>query len=657
MSASLESKLKSWNKFVYEGILDSSVSYDIAESWKRCRKLNVNHLEGTGKQIRPQLLEEIMEKNKVLLEIARPIMNNLLNIVLESHFTLVLTDRDGHILEAIGDDVVRDRANNIRFIRGSIWTEEAVGTNAIGTCLAVDKPIQIVGAEHYCISHHLWTCSAAAIHNVDGEVIGCINMSGNCNEVHSHTLGIVVAAAFSIEKQIELLHSYELVESMFESISDGIIVVDRDFNIKKMNQGALSILEIDKKEAEWLDFHSLFQELNLDTIEEYTKKKKGVYFTDFNLYFKNRRIPCSANIVPIVLNNEITGFSLVLKEIKYLHKTVNKVTGNVATYTFDSIFTKDKKMLELIRLGKRMANYKGCILIEGESGTGKELFAHAIHNQSKRSKEPFVAVNCASLPRDLIESELFGYEKGAFTGALKEGKPGKFELANGGTIFLDEIGELPLELQAKLLRVVENLKVRRIGGNYEKPLDIRIIAATNRNLREEVQKKNFREDLYFRLNVFKIHIPPLRDRPDDILMCAEAFLNRLNQEHPQHRKRYSEEFIQELKIYNWPGNVRELQNSIERAYYLSDEEIIKPKYLLNLNENLAVEEIDKKIDSVEMVSIDSAIKHNIELMLKRCNGNVSEAALRLNMSRASLYRRIKKYDIELDCIRKSIMKI
>ncbi len=651
MGTSEEIRIQAWRRFVESGEIDSSVSRHIAESWKRCKVLRVNHEDGTGKKSDQQFVMELMKKNSVLLEIARPIMKNLLNIVIESHFSLVLTDSNGYILEAIGDEIVRDRANNIRFIAGTLWTEEAVGTNAIGTALAIDHPIQVVGAEHYCTSHHLWTCSAAPIHGVNGEIIGCLNMSGHYEAAYSHTLGIVVAAAFSIEKQLALLHSYELVEATFESISDGIIIVDRQLNIKKMNEGALKILGIKKGHISQLSFYSLFRELNLESINELFEKRKITYFTDLNLYYDSQRIPCSANMVPITIDNEITGFSFGFKEIKYLHKAVNKVTGNVATYTFESILTEDEAMQKLILMGKRMARHKSCILIEGESGTGKELFAHAIHNESPRTGGPFVAVNCASLPRDLMESELFGYEKGAFTGALKEGNPGKFELADGGTIFLDEIGELPLELQAKLLRVVENLKVRRIGGNFEKTLDIRIIAATNRDLFSEVQKKNFREDLYFRLNVFKLKIPPLRNRPRDILCCAQGFLNRLNQEHLQDQKFFSEGFVQLLTSHTWTGNVRELQNCIERAYYLCEDREIPSACFLNINRQAAVE---APMVEEGVISIEEATKHNIEAIIKQCGGDILEAANQLNMSRASLYRRIKKYKISLSQIRDNL---
>ncbi len=223
------------------------------------------------------------------------------------------------------------------------------------------------------------------------------------------------------------------------------------------------------------------------------------------------------------------------------------------------------------------------------------MFAHSIHNFSSRRKGPFIAINCAALPKDLVESELFGYEKSAFTGASKDGNPGKFELANKGTIFLDEIGELPLEIQSKLLRVLDNHTITRIGGNYERKLDVRVIAATNRNLNEEINKNNFRGDLYYRLNVFNVRLIPLRERPEDIELCADYFLQRLNDKNPGINKSFDKDFINSIVNYNWPGNVRELENVIQRAYYLSKDEIIKYSFIPEyINGNIKGEEIRNK---------------------------------------------------------------
>jgi transcriptional regulator with PAS, ATPase and Fis domain len=297
-------------------------------------------------------------------------------------------------------------------------------------------------------------------------------------------------------------------------------------------------------------------------------------------------------------------------------------------------------MNKIIDDAKKAALSDANVLIQGESGTGKELFAQSIHNYSKRENEPFVAVNCASIPKELMESEFFGYERGAFTGASKEGHVGKFELADGGTLFLDEIGELPLDMQSKLLRVLDNQRISRIGSHEEKKLNIRVIAATNRDLVEEITKKNFREDLYYRLNVMHIKLIPLRERPEDIQLLAQHFIARLN--HRQGKdKKFSAGYIQKLKIQNWPGNVRELQNAVERSYFLCEEEYLTEAYLFD---NILSNQRDFKSHE-KIIPMEEIEAQNIHTALKQCNGSVVKACKILGMSRATIYRKMKRYKI------------
>jgi len=267
---------------------------------------------------------------------------------------------------------------------------------------------------------------------------------------------------------------------------------------------------------------------------------------------------------------------------------------------------------------------------------GKELYAQSIHNESHRRNGPFIAINCSAIPKELFESELFGYESGSFTGAMKGGRPGKFELASGGTIFLDEIGEVPLEVQPKLLRVLDNNK---IGGTYERPLDVRVISATNRNLIEEVTKGSFRQDLYFRLNVINLRIPPLRNRREDILKLAKYFLKSLNEENNGMHKFFSHKFENRLMEYEWTGNVRELKNIIQRAYYMSEEEEIKGVILHSKDIKQVEEKASLNLKDVERESIVRALMFN--------DRNVLKAARDLNISKATIYRKIKAYSIDL----------
>ncbi len=270
----------------------------------------------------------------------------------------------------------------------------------------------------------------------------------------------------------------------------------------------------------------------------------------------------------------------LFKEIKEVHRFVTRMAGSQVRYVFeDIIHHRDSAMAEAVEMGRAAAASSLSVLITGESGTGKELFAQAIHSASARKKAPFVVIDCASMPRDLVESELFGYVEGAFTGALKGGRPGKFELADGGTVFLDELGELPLELQSRLLRVLQSRQVTRLGGSQPITVDIRVIAATNRDLLEQIRTKSFRDDLYYRLNVLSIHIPPLRSRPCDILMLAGHFLLKYQQIMSREGLRFTPEALRLLSAAPWPGNVRELENTVARAVQICGTEI-RPEDLM-----------------------------------------------------------------------------
>lgn len=328
--------------------------------------------------------------------------------------------------------------------------------------------------------------------------------------------------------------------------------------------------------------------------------------------------------------------------------------GYKAVYDFDDIITKDNKMNKIIEYAKKAA-YTDCnILLEGASGTGKEVFAQAIHKHSKRPNGPFVAINCAAIPKELIESELFGYEKGAFTGACKDGYAGKFELASGGTLFLDEIGELPLELQSKLLRVLDNRKIVRVGGIYERDLDVRIISATNRTLSSEVNKKNFRNDLYYRLNVISIHLMQLKDRKDDIELFMSYFIDKLNYNNGPKIKKVSDTYIKRIREYNWPGNIREIRNVVERSYYLCDGDTITDEYLPNniLQYKAKEDKADKKVEYAvnkkilnPVIPFEDVERECILNAILYCEGNITKAAELLKIGRATIYRKIQKYNL------------
>ncbi len=638
---------KAWQDFIYTGNIHPKVRNIIADSWRRCRNYGVDSVNGKGvnNYKDPNIL---ISENADLISISKPIMESIYSIVSGSGFSIILTDKDGYIIEVIGDTDIMERADKLNFVKGELWTEASVGTNAIGTALYLDKPIQTIGAEHFRRNQHSWTCSASPIHDEDGNLIGCINMSGNSYNAHSHTLGIVTSAAQSIQKQLALIISYNLMNITFHSISEGMIVLDEQFKIKKINDRAMEILNIKIEEAINMDIINTLSSINLNEITCNTNKTFNNVECDFCI--KVNRIKCIINAVPMKVNEKLVGIVITFREAKYLHKLVNKFVGYKASYTFEDIITKNEKTKAMLRFAKKAAKSDCNILIQGESGTGKELIAQSIHNYSNRSSGSFVAVNCASIPRELVESELFGYEKGAFTGASKDGHPGKFELADGGTIFLDEIGELPLDIQTKLLRVLDNNKVTRVGSTYEKQLNVRVIGATNRILKDEIKKKNFRQDLYYRLNVMNINTIPLRERKEDIEVLVQHFVKILSIKNSHLNKTVKKSYINELVKYYWMGNVRELRNVVERDYYLSDGDLVTTSTIDdNTTETVLLENPTYKEEkSPPLLSIQSLEKQNIEQALINCKGNIVKASTILNISRSTLYRKIKKYNIQID---------
>jgi transcriptional regulator with PAS, ATPase and Fis domain len=353
---------------------------------------------------------------------------------------------------------------------------------------------------------------------------------------------------------------------------------------------------------------------------------------------------------PILVDNRPMGAVISFRNMSDARQLAYDLTDNKIALELDQIKGNSRKIVEVKRQALRVARGSSTILITGESGTGKELFARAIHYASPRKDKPLVIVNCGAIPETLLESELFGYEEGAFTGARRGGRPGKFELANGGTIFLDEIGDLPLHLQVKLLHVIQRRQVERVGGNKPIPVDVRIIAATNRNLESMCKTGEFREDLYYRLNVIPLSIPPLRNRREDIAILMEYFLGKYCKLLGKNITDFSENVRRAFTRYDWPGNVRELENAIEYAVNMEPGKII------------TLESIPQKITAQwlteDQVHSDSNLRDDLEhlekdlliskiMELSRRNLSKREIAAALGISRATLYRKIKQYGIRI----------
>lgn len=657
--------ITAWQDFIVDGKIDGySVSPEIIESWQRCYQAGVNPYDGACYHLlEPSELNSLLNRLKDFIDIARPFMSKIYEFVKGSGFIVILTDERGYIIEAFGDYETLIQAAEFNFIKGASWTEEEVGTNAIGTALVLKKPLQTTGAEHYCQKHQFWTCSASPIFDSNGRIIGILDMSGPMDKTHLHTLGMVVAAVESIsnqmniqEKNRELTLLNNRLTEIFQTISDGVIIIDQQGIIMQINPVAEQII---CKSAEDIIGKSIENILGskIPAVEKTIKRKEGYSDIEVIVDTVDGRIHCLSSSMPIMDDQGLfSGAVIVVRPMEKVQKLVNRFSGAQATFQFSDVIGKSQEIVEVIRVASLAASGSSNILLEGESGTGKEVLAQAIHNRSPRRKGPFVAVNCGAIPRELIGSELFGYVEGAFTGAKKGGRPGKFELASQGTLFLDEIGEMPLEQQVSLLRVLQEKKISRIGDDKVISVDFRVICATNKNLLDEIEKGNFRQDLYYRLNVISIHIPPLRNRPEDIRLLFNYFMELISRKTGHQDIKVDPEVIECLSQYQWPGNVRELQNVVERMISIVEGENICIEHLpANIrmpekklpegrtSSNQAVTVYDERENRKNLLA-KNEFEQLIDLLTKH-GGNITEVAREMNISRNTVYRKMRRYNI------------
>ncbi|WHZ56018.1 sigma-54 interaction domain-containing protein [Metabacillus hrfriensis] len=429
------------------------------------------------------------------------------------------------------------------------------------------------------------------------------------------------------------------VQAIVDSAHDGLIAVDRQGKITLTNNNAKVFLGL---EAEVIGRNITDYIPNSDMLRVLQTGKKEIGDV---AKIQDRQF--MINRYPVILNNTVVGAVSNFKEITDLQRLEMKLrkklheNGLEAKYTLNDIVGEAKKICEAKEQAKVFAKTDATVLITGESGTGKELFAQGIHLQSTRAIGPFVAVNCAAFPESLLESELFGYEEGSFTGARKGGKQGLFELAHGGTLFLDEIGEMPLQIQAHLLRVLQERSIRRIGGKRTIPVNVRIIAATNTNIESEIENKRFRNDLYYRLNVLSLDLPPLRTRLADIPLLTRHFIRQFNEQHRKQIEKIDEDFFSLLQEYHWPGNIRELRNVLERIVLLQQDSAISAKDASYYYPKIRINRSDTTAGNA---TIKEKEKDLIQVALKQYESK-AEAAKSLGIDRSTLWRKIKEYKL------------
>ncbi|MHC1697680.1 MAG: sigma-54-dependent Fis family transcriptional regulator [Geobacteraceae bacterium] len=638
---------EAWNRYITNDVLDAhKLRPEVAHSWQRCRNFKVDPYGQQDNDIDGNELKDVLLASQHLIKIARPFIHNLYGFVKGSGFQVVLADNDGLIVEAIGDPEILKKTKQIQLCPGGLWSESAKGTNAIGTAIMEKKPLQIFAREHFCQPHHYLTCSASPIFDPEGQMVGVLDITGDYKSFNPHTLSLVVAAVSAIENQLrlhkttsKLYVSYRFSNTLLESISDGVIAVDSNGVINQLNSYGGKILGADPKLAIGKHIASVLKKPSaiLQVLST------GVEYRDHELFNEDTGKKVNQSVSPL---RDDTGRTIGALAI--LRENKERVSGRrggslTAKYVFDDIIGDSDSVAVAKKWAGIAAGSPSTVLLTGESGTGKELFAQAIHNGSARKDRPFIAINCAALPDTLIESELFGYEEGSFTGSKKGGQAGKFELANGGTIFLDEIGDIPLYTQVKLLRVIQEKKISRIGSSGEISVDIRIIAATHKDLKEEVQKGNFRKDLYYRLNVITINIASLRDRMDDLPLLAKHFIVKLSLKLNRKNISATDDFYDKLKTYSWPGNIRELENAIERGLnMISDNGVLVPELLHFDSPGPA--RIGERLSEVK--SLKDIERDAIVQALNLYKGNILKVSAKLGVGRNTLYRKIKEYDIK-----------
>ncbi|WP_333482386.1 sigma-54-dependent Fis family transcriptional regulator [Clostridium estertheticum] len=592
-----------------------------------------------------------ISKNRKLLNAASRFMVTLYEFLKGSGFFIVLLDNECCILKIIGDEDVVEEALSLNMVVGAYMSESSIGTTAMGIAIKEQNPIQISEKEHFIAAYQRWTCSAAPIHDVDGTIIGLLNLTGGREKVQKHTLGLIVSAVKCIENQINveyinnrLLETYRYMNTVVDSIYLGIYVINKEGILKTINKEACSILRIKEEDIIGKKVDTILP----DWINIFEKIIKGNVYNNIEVTLSNEttktRYNVSAN--PIEIDNEVKGLVVVFTAIKKVIKSVNKYSSGRAIYNFEDIVGDSLEIKKVIEYAKIISSSPSTVLIQGESGTGKELLAQSIHNYGDRSNKTFIAINCGAISKNLIESELFGYEEGSFTGARRGGCAGKFELSSGGTLFLDEIGEMPLDMQVNLLRVLQEGYITRVGGDKIIPVDVRIIAATYKDLKKEVEKGRFREDLYYRLSVIPIKIPSLIERKGDLPILIDHLLkikaNKLNKK----LTIMSAGIYEKMLNYNWPGNIRELENCIENIVNLNGESTMvfgddeKNKSINNDFSNKVLSVENKKIYTLAELE-----KNEILKAMDQNECNMTKTAKDLGITRATLYSKIKRYNI------------
>lgn len=659
--------LKAWEDFL-SGVnrMGPPVRRVVESSWKRSVTRGVDaYGRCTPVVVGEEHFQTLLKRNRLLSWAAKPTMQENAALLRGTRSILILTDSAGVVLEVVGDPATRDRGCAINLSRGGSWNEADVGTNGIGTAIAIGEPVQVHASEHFCEGVKEWTCAAAPIRDPrDKTLLGVLDISGPDISFCQHNLALVMTAARQIESVILerlLVKRSRLLEACISKqprSDEGMVLLD--------HHGVVVCINADASDR--IGRGEISATLNIGK----RLIAPGIEF-DLDELRKNLPPDCQADwLHPITDKRDTLGAILLIPQKSkhylpsYEHGEHSNVTqqqvmeppantplkrpqscnSSVHNDNFSMIVGSSAIMEAAVSRARQFAKSHAPILIQGETGVGKEMFASAIQAESALSDGPFVICNCGALSEELIGSELFGYVKGAFTGASNEGRVGRFEQASGGTLCLDEIGELPLNLQPYLLRVLEEGLVYRIGDSNPRKVRVRLLAMTNRNLADEVAAGRFRRDLFHRISVTKVAIPPLRERGPDIDELIDHFFKLLGAEHQLQIPCMNRHVLKVLHSYHWPGNVRELRNVIESLLLTNSTGRLTlddlPQEFLNATLPL-VEQSGKppvkELAANERQTIENAITH--------AGGNLTQASRKLGISRSTLYRKIRYYKLNV----------
>jgi len=585
----------------------------LVKDWERCNALGIDVHMSRGKLVGEAEFEQVLLENQDLLEKANPIIERVSNCLLDVPGVLILADHRGIIVDVVGEDKVKQKAaESSGIMKRTQWLEEVAGTNGLGSAIHKRAPVHVYASEHFCEGWHTWTCAATPIVGPQDDLVGVIDFTTLQSDYRDQAVGLTYSLANSIQAALRL--DYELERS-------------------RLN----------------LEFIELAARYPADDLVLLDRGGRVVRATreDLAHHVACGTLPHSATPIPLFMPGSTKPIGTA-----YLVPRAGSVTsipsGDDAVLCMGGFLTRDSETKKFLRFVSKVAPSDVNVLVVGETGTGKELIARYVHEQSSRASGPYVAVNCGALSRELFASSFFGYIGGAFTGADPKGRKGYFEAADGGTLFLDEIGELPLEIQAALLRVLEDGTFQRVGADGQKRTKCRVIAATNRDLSSEIESGSFRKDLYFRLNVIRHFIPPLRERRDDIELLVNYFLAEMSDKHGLERPELTPGAWAALKAFDWPGNVRQLRNAIEAMVLCADGAVDRsdlPPDILGEQGTVTIEAEAEPSAADDGMALKDYERRVIVSALRKYR-KVNRVARELGVSRSTLYRKFEQLGID-----------